>query len=617
METINIRRFIIQAIIILLSSVILIQLFIMQVTDESYAAMAQNNVIRDETIYPSRGQVIDRNGHKVVNNEAVYDIIFIPRQVQELDTNKLCQLLAISKTDFINNLKKVRKSKGYNPLRPQTLFKQIPASVFSKFQEYLYQFPGFYTQVRAVRSYPFANAAHLLGYIGEVNQKQIDASEYYEMGDYIGISGIERTYEKILRGEKGLRKNIVDVHNREIGSYLDGEKDKEAVAGQDIQLTIDINLQSYVEELMKNKKGGVVAIEPSTGEILTLVSAPYYDPNRLTGKKLGIEMAKLKRDTLKPLFNRALMSGLYPPGSTFKPLMALIGLQEKAFGPNFGYGCGGGYRLSASQVIGCHGHASAYNVKEAIKHSCNAYFCRSLYLFLENDKYPGGRREGLTKWVEHLADFGLGVKLPVDLPNTSKGMVPTSAYYDTVTYKREIPKSENEPKWKSNWIISLGIGQGELGVTPLQLAHMTSIIANRGTYYYPHIVRPEKWDTSSIYTTPYKVSVEKKYFDVVVDGMEGVVTGGTARIARIDDIAVCGKTGTAENPHGEDHSLFIAFAPKDNPKIAIGVMVENAGFGSRFGAPIASLTIEKYLTGEISEKRQALETKILEANLIK
>lgn len=591
---------------VIFSCVLLGRLFFMQVMDNQYAVMAKNNAVEKRTIYPSRGLIMDRNGRLVVNNEAVYDLVMIPRQVKSLDTTKLCELLAISKQDFEDSYEKMRQSKGYSRRLPQVLFKQIPANIYAKFQEYLYQFPGFYTQVRAVRNYPYRNAAHTLGYIGEVSQQIIDKNpESYRMGDYIGISGIEKTYENQLRGEKGYKEIIVDVHNREIGSYMDGQFDKDAVGGQNLQMTIDIDLQSYAEELMQNKKGGLVAIEPATGEILALVTAPAYDPNLLTGRKRGSEMELLKRDTLKPLFNRALMAK-YPPGSTFKPLMALIALEDGAIHAGFGYGCAGGYRLSASKTVGCHGHSSAYNVKEAIKHSCNAYFCQCFYLFLENRKYkdPG---EGLTSWHDYLNAFGLGVDLPVDIPNALAGYVPRPDLYN---------RMYGENRWRSKMIISLGIGQGELGVTPLQLAHMTAVIANKGEFYFPHVVRPAKDDTASIFNQKQISSIAKRHYKTVIDGMEGVVTGGTARVAKVEGLDICGKTGTAENPHGEDHSLFIAFAPKNNPKIAVAVMVENAGFGSRYAAPISSLVIEKYLNKEISEERKFLEKKMLDADLV-
>ncbi len=604
MESFNIRRFVIQSIMVLAGIILLIRLFFMQVMDTSYIALAQRNVIREVTIYPSRGLISDRNNKLVVNNEAVYDLVVIPRQAKLPDTLKLCQLLGISLEDFQKSVKRMRASKGYSSYKSQVLIKQIPANVYARLQEYMFQFEGFYTEVRTVRRYTHKSAAHVLGYIGEVNQNQIDSMEYYKMRDYIGISGIENTYENILRGEKGIKNVFVDVHNREIGSYRDGVEDEGATAGYDLNITMDISLQQYAEELMANKKGSVVAIEPSTGEILTLVSSPTYDPNWLTGRIRGEGMRMLQGDTLKPLFNRALMA-YYPPGSTFKPLMALLALQDNVIRPNYYYGCNGGYRIGRLRV-GCHGHASCGSVQAAIQHSCNAYFCHIFKLFIEQKNYDNVA-DGLTAWKGYLNEFGLGQQLPIDLPTSLKGYVPDRNLYN---------RMYGEKRWKASTIISLGIGQGELGVTPLQLANMTAIIANRGEFYFPHVVRPLATDTFSLYNRKQTVSIDKQHFETVVDGMEKVVQAGTARVAQIEDISVCGKTGTAENPHGADHSLFICFAPKDNPKIAIAVIVENAGYGSRYAAPISSLMIEHYLKGEISEKRKWLEKRMLDADLI-
>ena len=604
MENKSLRVFVIQSIFVLVAIVFLIRLFTMQGLANDYKESAKDNVVREKTIYPSRGLILDRNNKLIVNNEAVYDLVVIPRQAKLEDTTKLCQLLGITREDFDKSVKRMRASKGYSSYRPQVLFKQIPADVYARTQEYLYQFPGFYPQVRTVRRYSRRSAAHILGYIGEVNSRQVDTIDYYNMGDYIGISGIEQTYENVLRGQKGSRHVIVDVHNREIGTYKDGENDVEAQAGYNLNLTIDIDLQEYAEQLMGNKKGSVVAIEPTTGEILALVSSPTYDPNWLTGRIRGEGMKMLQADTLKPLFNRALMA-YYPPGSTFKPVMALLALQEEVVGPNYYYGCAGGYRLGRL-TVGCHAHASCGTVASAVQHSCNAYFCHLFKLFIEQDQYDNVA-EGLTEWHNYLNQFSLGQRIPIDLPNVLKGYVPAPDRYNRMYGKN---------RWRASTIISLGIGQGELGVTPLQLANMTAIIANRGEYYHPHVVRPLPQDTFSLYKQKQQTTIKKKHFEDIVNGMEQVVLAGTARVAQIPDISICGKTGTAENPHGKDHSLFISFAPKDKSKIAIAVMVENGGFGSTYAAPIASLMTEKYLNGSISEKRQHLEKRILEADLL-
>ncbi|MEZ4886501.1 MAG: penicillin-binding protein 2 [Chitinophagales bacterium] len=605
MEAVSIRKHIIQLIFIITAIILLARLFFIQVLDNTYEAKAMQNSVREVTIYPARGLIFDRFGQLVVNNEAVYDLVVIPKEARNnnLDTLKLCHLLDITQVEFDKSVQALKKSKGYSHYKPQVLFKQIPYDVYAKLQEYLYQFPGFYPQVRTVRHYPHQSAAHILGYIGEVNQRQIDTSEYYKLGDYTGISGIEFTYEKWLRGKRGKKYMVVDVLNREIDTY-DGGDIADAEAGERVTLSLDIELQNYAEQLMANKKGSVVAIEPATGEILTMVSSPTYNPNMLVGRARGIGMKMLQADTLKPLFNRALMAH-YPPGSTFKPLMGLLALQEEVIYPNFYYGCNGGYHLGRL-TVGCHYHASCGSVSSAVQHSCNAYFCHLFKLFIEADQFENVA-VGLTKWDDYLHQFGMGTTLPLDLPHAHKGFAP-----DTSLYNRMYGKN----RWRASTIISLGIGQGELGVTPLQMANSTAAIANHGYYYYPHVVRPPQSDTSSIYLKRQNIAIAERHFETVVDGMHKVVLAGTATIANVEGLDICGKTGTAENPHGADHSLFIAFAPKDNPKIAIAVVVENAGFGARYGAPIASLLIEKYLNREIGEKRKWLETKMLEADLL-
>jgi len=605
MEAVSVRKHIIQLIFIVTAVILLVRLFFIQVLDDTYEAKAKQNSVREVTIYPARGLIFDRFDKLVVNNEAVYDLVVIPKKARNnnIDTLKLCELLDITQVEFDKRVQAIKRSKGYSNYKPQVLFKQIPYDIYAKLQEYLYQFPGFYPQVRTVRHYPHRSAAHILGYIGEVNRRQIDTSDYYKLGDYTGISGIEFTYEKWLRGQRGKKYVVVDVLNREIDSY-DGGDIAEAEAGERVTLSLDIELQNLAEQLMANKKGSVVAIEPSSGEILTMVSSPTYNPNMLVGRARGIGMKMLQADTLKPLFNRALMAH-YPPGSTFKPMMALLALQEGVIHPNFYVGCSGGYRLGRL-TVGCHYHSSCGTVASAVQHSCNAYFCHIFKLFIEANQFENVA-EGLSQWDKYLYQFGLGRRLPLDLPHSQKGFAP-----DTSLYNRMYGKN----RWRASTIISLGIGQGELGVTPLQLANSTAAIANKGFFYYPHVVRPHKSDTGSIYLKRQKIDIEQRHFEVVVDGMEKVVLAGTATIAAVEGLDICGKTGTAENPHGADHSLFIAFAPKNNPKIALAVVVENAGFGSRYGAPIASLLIEKYLNREISEKRKWLETKMLEADLL-
>ncbi|QQS29753.1 MAG: penicillin-binding protein 2 [Sphingobacteriales bacterium] len=604
MEPVNKKRVIFQLVIVTTAVLLLARLYSMQVLDSAYTTMAKDNVVREVTIYPSRGLIFDRQGRLIVNNLAVYDLMMIPRQVQELDTVKFCRLLNITPEEFDKNVLRMKAAAGYSPYRPQVFLKQVPSEVYDRMQEYLYQFSGFYTQIRTVRQYGSNNGAHVLGYIGEVNQKQIDTSNFYRMGDYVGISGVEKSYEEQLRGERGTKYVIVDVHNREVGSYKDGEEDVEAIAGQNLHLTIDMDLQAYAENIMQNKRGSIVAIEPQTGEILTLVSAPAYNPNLLTGRMRAQGMRMLLGDTLKPMFNRALMA-YYPPGSTFKPLMALLALQETGIQPNYYYGCSGAYRLGR-RTVGCHYHSSCFNVQTAIQHSCNAYFCHLFKLFVENYKFSNVS-EGLTKWNEYLSEFGLGRNEYLDLPSLS-GYVPLPDKYDRMYGKN---------RWKAVSIISLGIGQGELGVTPLQLAHSTAVIANKGKFIYPHVVKANTKDPNHPYNKEHHVSINPKYFPPIIDGMEQVVLYGTGRNAYVAGLDICGKTGTAENPHGEDHSLFIAFAPKNNPKIAVAVMVENGGNGSKYAAPIASLIIEKYLNDSISPYRKYVEEKMIKADLLR
>lgn len=603
MELSSFRYLVVFGIFALISGILIARLFAMQVIDPSYQAMSKNNSIREIPVYPSRGLIADRNNNLIVNNEAVYDIIIIPKQVKSLDTNKLCKLLDIQYWEFVREAAKIKTTGNY-AYQPQVLFKQVPSEVYARFQEYLYQFPGLSPQVRTVRSYQYPNAAHILGYIGEVNQKQIDTSNYYKLGDYIGISGIEFSHENELRGNRGTRYAIVDVLSREIGGWKNGAMDKKAIAGKNLQVTLDIELQKYAEQLMENKKGSVVAIEPSTGEVLALVSSPTYNPNLLSGINRGEGIKMLLADTLKPMFNRALMAN-YPPGSTFKPLMGLIAMQENVIDQNYYYGCYGGYSIGRL-FVGCHSHPACHNMQSAILNSCNSYFCQSFKLFVESKNFATVA-DGLNKWHDYLTQFNLGRKTNIDLPNEQPAFVPNAKLYD---------KMYKNGKWRASTIISLGIGQGELGTTSLQLSNLMAIIANRGFYYYPHVVRPIKNDTSNIYNKIQKIKVAPWHFNTIIDGMERVVLEGTATIAHVPGLEICGKTGTAENPHGKPHSLFVAFAPKNNPKIAIAAIVENAGWGASYGAPIASLLIEKYIKGFISEERKKLEEKMFKADLI-
>lgn len=598
-----IRQLTVQAIFVVVGLVLLLRLFMMQVIDTSYHDMANENVVREILTYPSRGLIFDRNHKLVVNNEAVYDLLFVPKEVKHLDTAKFCRLLNISRDEFDLRMINVAEAKGYSEHKPQVFMKQIPAEIYVKFQEYLYQFPGFSAQTLTIRQYNYPNAAHVLGYIGEVNKKQVDTSDYYKMGDYVGVSGVERSYEDWLRGERGVKYRVVDVHNREIGNYQNGLFDKEAVAGKNITLTLDIELQAYAEELMQNKKGSIVAIEPATGEILAFVSSPSYDPALLSGRMHGKGMIELSQDKLRqPLFNRALMAA-YPPGSTFKPLVGLIAMNEGIIGSSYYYPCKRGYRLGR-RFLKCHYHQPCYNIQTAIEESCNAYFCHLFKVFIYQDKY-GSLRQGLAAWDKYLYDFGLGSDLNLDLHVEKLGKVPTPE-----TYNRMYGKN----RWGGGSIISLGVGQGEIGMTPVQLAHMMTIIANQGSYYYPHIVRHDPNDKNDIYNQRQSVDIKPWAFRSTIEGLQRVVTHGTAKKAYTPGLTICGKTGTAQNPHGDDHSLFIGFAPRHNPQIVIAVVVENAGKGGEYAAPIGSLVLEKYVKGDVA--RTNLEARMRSKSLL-
>jgi penicillin-binding protein 2 len=599
------RRNIISGILIVAFLVIVIRLFFLQIVNESYKLSASNNVLRYITQYPARGLVYDRNGNLLVSNKAAYDLMVIPRQLSKFDTTEFCQILSISKEAVRAS---IREARVFSMYKPSIFLKQISSETYAVLQEKLYKYSGFYVQPRTLRTYPRNIASHLLGYVGEVNEKTIKNNSYYQMGDYIGISGIESSYEEELRGRKGVNVYLVDVHNRIKGSYALGRFDTTALLGSNLICSIDAQLQEYGEQLMQNKYGGIVAIEPSTGEVLSMISSPTYNPELLVGRERTANFRLLDSDSLKPLFNRALMA-LYPPGSTFKIVNALIGLQEGVVRPETRYSCDGGYRVGRG--VGCHSHPSPLDLIHSIQASCNTYYCHVFRNIIDNKKL-GGVEKGFTVWKNHVESFGFGKKLNIDQPNELAGTVPTISFYNRYFRKGG---------WSSLTIISLSIGQGELGTTPLQMANLAATIANRGHYFTPHLVKgiEGQQGISPRFAIPHYSSVDSTWFNYVVEGMDGAVngepgSGSTARIAAIPGITVCGKTGTSQNPHGNDHSVFIAFAPKENPKIAIAVYVENAGFGATWAAPIASLMIEKYLSGAVT--RTWLEQRILEANLL-
>ena len=595
------RRYIVSAIFIVVWVIFIIRLFYLQIIDDSYIVSANRNVLRIVTHYPARGLIYDRNNKLLVYNEVVYDLMVTPNQVKEIDTLELCNLIGITKIDFIAKLEKARE---YSPFTTSIFEKQISKESYGKMQEKLYKYRGFFVQTRTLRKYPQSIAAHTLGYIGEANEDLTAKDAYYKPGDYVGMSGLEKYYEPILRGKKGSRIMMVDVFNREKGAFRNGMYDTVAVSGEDIYSSIDADLQAYGEQLMKNKRGSIVAIDPTNGEILAMVSSPSYDPNLLVGRVRGNNYIKLLNDPVKPLFDRALMA-LYPPGSIFKIVQSLIGLDEGVITENSAFPCD-------KSVVGCHNHPNATNLKNAIKMSCNPYFYQVFRRIIQhnqtNDRFTDSEL-GLNQWYDKVTSFGLGFRLGIDMPSVKKGFIPSATFYNN---------RYGEHAWAFSTIYSLSIGQGEVGIIPLQMANIAAIFANRGYYFTPHLIKyiGKEKKVNPDYKVKHLTKVADKYFKVVADAMYEVVNepGGTASKARMENIIVCGKTGTAQNPHGKDHSVFIAFAPMNNPKIAIAVYIENAGMGGIWAAPISSLLIEKYLTKKV--KRTELETQMINDNLL-
>lgn len=577
--------------------IFVIRLMFLQLFSSEYRELADIQALRHRTQYPARGLFYDRNGKLLVYNEIVYDLMVIPRMVAGLDTAYFCKSVGIPRDDFDARMEKARK---YSSYAPSLFMKQVTKEEYARWQNKLHRFNGFYVQQRTLRIYEKPIAAHVLGYVGEVNDNDLKNDSYYQRGDYIGRSGLEKSYEEILRGIKGVKIMQVDVHNREIGSYQNGRLDSVPVEGDNLYTTLDANLQEYAEKIMSNKRGCVVAIEPATGEVLALVSAPSYDPNLLVGNARGKNYKILSNDIAKPLFNRALQAQ-YPPGSIFKIAQAMTALDIGAITPSTGFGCD-------KSLIGCHNHPSARSVQEAIKMSCNPYFYQTYRRIIQQGKYKNIYKDsqyGLTVWRNYMMKFGFGQRLDIDLPNVSKGMIPDTAYYN---------RWYGKDRWAFSTIYSNSIGQGEVLVVPLQMANLACIVANRGYYITPHLVRyygPDSTRNDEYYQR-HETGIRKEYFDIAVHGMYDVVhlPGGTGRRANIPDIDVCGKTGTAENK-GADHSVFVCFAPMDHPKIAVAVYVENAaGGGGTWAAPISGLIIEKYLKGEVQRKdveRQYME----------
>ncbi len=599
------RRLIISAIVVGVALLFLVRLFYIQIIDDSYKLSALNNSRRYEVQHPARGLIYDRNGNLLVANEAAYDLMVVTGQIKNLDTLALLSIINVSKDFFITELKKAQK----NRYRPYPIIKQINAETYARLQEQLFNFPGFYVQTRTVRNYPYHCGALVLGYISEVDKKDVERDSTYEQGDYIGKIGIEKWYESYLRGVKGGVYYQVDVKGRVKGSMENGKYDRTALLGKNIITTLDINLQQYGEKLMHNKKGSIVALDPKTGEVLALVSAPSFDPNLMVGRALNDNYKLLVNNPIKPLYNRPIQ-GVYPPGSTFKTINALVGLQEGIITQHTKYGCQMGY-YSGGLHVGCHNHESPIDLIESIKMSCNAYYCNEFRAIMDASKY-GSVREGFLIWQSYIKAFGLGKPLGIDLPSEKSGNIPRAESYD---------KTYGKNRWNSLTIVSLSIGQGEITETPLQMANVAATIANKGYYITPHVVRDiEDTVFDKSFIQRHDLPIDKKYFDIVQEGMHRVVNGGpgaTAWWLALKDIDICGKTGTAQNPHGEDHSIFMAFAPREDPKIAIAVCVENGGFGATLAAPIATLMIEKYLKDTITNtwrEQQVLEKDIIHKN---
>lgn len=582
------RRYTIIAIFISISIIFILRLFMMQVVDDEWKIRAIRNTVRSKIVFPNRGLIYDRTGDIMVANQATYDIVVVPSQLEPFDTSAFCSLVNISKDNLLSSLKAAKKGLKY--YQESTIVKQIAPEEYALIAEKLLNFPGFDGKPRTLRSYPHNVAALAIGDIGEVWQKEMDADPYYTMYDYTGKAGIEKAYEKLLRGKRGTKH----VYHDKLGveqDVVESRLDSNAIAGKNIYCTIDLDLQKYGELLMQNKKGCIVAIEPATGEILTLVSAPTYDPNLLVGRKRSDNYGVLVADTLKPLVNRA-VQGSYRPGSIFKMVQSLIALQEGKITPQTRIRCN-------RSIIGCHGSHSYDDLGGAIQHSCNPYFRDVMKRMVEAKRHKSrfeDAHEGLDIWHENIKKFGFGTDLGTDVPGMKSGLVPNSAYYD---------KIYGEKRWAYSTIYSLSIGEGELLINPLQMANLSAIIANRGYYYSPHLVKlVEGEGKPAEFKIRNDTGVDPEHFDVVVDAMQTVVEvpGGTARRARIEGIEVCGKTGTVQNDHIDlpDHSVFIAFAPKENPQIAIAVYVEYAGFGGTWAAPIASLMMEQYLNDSIA-----------------
>lgn len=589
------RKYIIAGSVLFVVFVYLIRLFQLQIMSGEYQKHADSNAFLNKTLYPSRGVIYDRNGNLLVYNQPAYDVTMVMTEIENLDTLDLCRTLNITPEYFLQRMKEIknrRSNPGYSPYTHQVFMTQLSAEECGIFQEKLYKFPGFYVQRRTIRQYSYNSAPHVLGDIAEVSKKEIAEDDYYVRGDFIGKQGVERSYEKVLRGEKGVEILLRDARGRIQGRYMNGEYDKAPVPGKNLTLGIDIELQQLAERLLEGKIGSVVAIEPATGEVLCMASAPSFDPRMMVGRQRGKNHLELAKDSWKPLLNRSIM-GQFPPGSTFKTTQGLTFLEEGIITPHTTYPCYGGF-LHSGLRVGCHGHPSPLNLVPAIATSCNGYFCWGLYYMMGARKKYGSVQNAMATWRDYMVSMGFGYALGVDLPGEKRGMIPNDRYYD----------KNYRGYWNGLTIISISIGQGEVTATPLQIANLGATIANRGYFITPHVVKGiEDADLDTIYTTRRYTKVRSEHYETVVEGMRAAVTGGTCRTANIPGLDVCGKTGTAQN-RGRDHSAFMGFAPMDNPKIAVAVYVENGGWGATYGVPIGALIIEKYLNGNLSAESE-------------
>lgn len=595
------RKYVIGGAVLVVALLFIVRLFVLQIMSDDYKKHADSNAFLKKVQYPSRGVIYDRTDKLLVYNQPAYDIMVVMKEITSLDTLDLCRTLQIT-PDFLRkrfrDLKNRKLNPGYSPYTNQVFLSQLSAEECGVFQEKQFKFPGFYIQRRTIRQYNYNAGAHILGDIAEVSKSEMEADEYYAPGDFIGKLGVESFYEKQLRGEKGVEVLLRDAHGRIQGNYMDGAFDKPSVPGKNLTLSLDIELQMLGERLLEGKIGSIVAIEPSTGEVLCLVSSPTYDPRLMVGRNRGKNHLEMARNPWKPLLNRAIM-GTYPPGSTFKTTQALTFLQEGIITTGTSYSCVGGFSYRGLHV-GCHGHPSPLSLIPAIATSCNGYFCWGLYYMIGARQKYGSVQKAMDTWRDYMVSMGFGYTLGIDLPGEKRGMIPNAGYYDKA-YRGS---------WNGLTIISIAIGQGEVTATPLQIANLGATIANRGYFITPHVVKQiEGEPLAPEYKEKRYTMVDKVHYDEVVEGMRNAVLGGTCRAANLPDIEVCGKTGTAQN-HGRDHSAFMGFAPMNNPKIAIAVYVENGGWGATYGVPIGKLMIEKYLKGKLSPEDEVLATDI-------